>query len=377
VLQGQYECYAVAPPGLETLTARELRTLGLAPWRVEPGGVEFRCTPEGLYAANLELRTASRVLVRMARFHASTFYELERHAKRVPWERFTASGAPLQFGITSRKSKLYHQRAVAERLAAAAERLAGVRAAPHLAGEDPGGDAQLVVVRLVHDECTLSADSSGAHLHHRGYRLASAKAPLRENLAAAMVLAAGWEPSAPLVDPLAGSGTIPIEAALIARRIAPGLSRAFGFERWPEFDPACWSRLVAAARARALPRAPWRILGSDRDAGAVAAAAANAERAGVAGDVELRHCAVSAIEPPPGPGWVVTNPPYGVRVGERAKLRNLYAQLGNVLRRRCPGCALAMLSAHPELERQVGVPLQPLFDTTNGGLRVRLVRGTI
>ena len=239
------------------------------------------------------------------------------------------------------------------------------------------GAPQEFVVRLYHDECTVSADASGELLHRRGYRLAGAKAPLRETLAAAMLAGAGWDATAPLLDPMCGSGTIPIEAALLARGIPPGLDRSFAFQAWPGFDAGVWHRVSAAARERVLPRAGVAILGSDRDAGAIEAARANAERAGVAADVEWRRAAISAIDPPPGAGWMITNPPYGVRVGDRRRLRDLFAQLGNVARRRLVGWRVAFLSAHLELERQVGLPLETRFSTGNGGIRVRLVVGSV
>lgn len=367
-------CFAVAAPGLEPLVDEELRALAsLHPLDVdepEPGGVGFRTDRRGLYAANLHLRLASRVLVRIGAFHASAFHELERHAGRLPWDAFVAPGRGVEFRVTSRKSKLYHQDAVAERL---------MRAVVGRVLGSPAGGAppQEFVVRLFHDECTVSADASGELLHRRGYRLAAAKAPLRETLAAAMLAAARWDGTAPLLDPMCGSGTIPIEAAQLARRIPPGLGRRFAFEQWPGFDADAWEAVRAAARERMLPRSPAPIQGSDRDAGAVAAATANAERAGVAADIQWRRAAISAIEPPPGPGWIVTNPPYGVRVGERQRLRDLYAQLGNVLRRRCPGWQVALLSTHAELEWQTGLALTPAFGTENGGIRVRLMWGVV
>ena len=223
----------------------------------------------------------------------------------------------------------------------------------------------------------MSADASGELLHRRGYRLETAKAPLRETLAAAMLAGAGWDGAAPMVDPMCGSGTIPIEAALLARRVPPGMARRFAFMRWPGFDQSAWEQLVRQARERMLQRAPVPILGSDRDAGAVAASAANAERAGVAGDIQWRRAAISAMAPPPGRGWIITNPPYGVRVGERRELRDLYAQLGNVARRCCPGWEVAFLAAHPELERQTGLEPAVRFTTENGGIRVRLVQGSV
>jgi len=368
---GVSECFAAASPGLEQLVAAELRRLGkvhsVAVGDTEPGGVSFRAGRTGLYAANLHLRIASRVLVRIGAFHASEFHELERHAARLPWREFVASGQPIAFRVTSRKSRLYHQDAIAQRLLAAA----GGMAAPE------GDAAQEFVVRLFRDECTVSADASGELLHRRGYRRATAKAPLRETLAAAMLAGSGWDGSAPLVDPMCGSGTIPIEAARLARRIPPGIARRFAFMDWPGFDESGWERLVQQARERVLPRAPAPVLGSDRDAGAVAASIANAERAGVAGDIEWRRASISAMAPPPGPGWIVTNPPYGVRVGERRRLRDLYAQLGNVARRCCPGWEVAFLAAHPELERQTGLEPEVRFTTENGGIRVRLVQGRV
>jgi putative N6-adenine-specific DNA methylase len=370
-------CFAVAAPGLEPLVRDELRALRdhhpLELGESEPGGVEFRADRAGLYAANLHLRIASRVLVRIGSFHAAAFHELERHAARLPWHEFVAPGRPVEFRVTSRKSRLYHQDAIAQRLlASVGSRVPGANAAAV-----EGEPAQEFVVRIFRDECTVSADASGELLHRRGYRLAAAKAPLRETLAAAMVVGSGWDGTAPLVDPMCGSGTIPIEAALLARRIPPGIGRRFAFMGWPGFDEAAWEEVLRRARERILPRAPVPILGSDRDAGAVAAAAANAERAGVAEDVEWRRAAISAVAPPPGPGWIVTNPPYGVRVGERQRLRDLYAQLGNVARRCCPGWEVAFLAAHPELERQTGLELTPRFATENGGIRVRLVQGRV
>ena len=365
------DCYAITPPGVEALTAGELAALGMTPDATEPGGVSFRATLAQVVVANLELRTASRVLVRVATFHASAFHELERRAARLPWELYVPPGAAITFRVTSRKSKLYHQDGIAERLAGAASRcVPGVQLSP----DDV---AQRFVVRLFRDDCTVSVDASGAHLHQRGYRLATAKAPLRETLAAAMLLAACWNGAVPLVDPLCGSGTIPIEAALLARRVPPGLRRGFALERWPSFDPAVLRAAVAQAEDRILPRAPGPIVGADRDAGAIEAATGNAARAGVPEDIVFRRAAISALEPPPGPGVIVTNPPYGVRVGRSRDLRDLYARLGQVLRRRCPGWSVALLSARAELAAQTGLDLSTALSTTNGGIRVRLLTGSV
>jgi putative N6-adenine-specific DNA methylase len=379
--------FAVAAPGLEALCAAELRALGIAV-AAEPGGAAWEGTMEDVHRANLWLRTTSRVVVRAATFRARTFIELERHARKVPWERWVAPGHAVRLRVTSKKSKLYHEGAIAERLLGFIEdRVGGIGEASAAKGPeddaDDGGDAQLFVVRVLRDEVTVSADASGALLHLRGYRQAVAKAPLRETLAAAMLQGAGWRGDSPLLDPMCGSGTIPIEAALLARKVAPGLAsasrqpRAFAFTAWPGHDAAAWARAVSQARDAVLPAAPVPIAGSDRDAGAVEAARANAERAGVAGDVDFAVRPVSAMEPPPARGLLICNPPYGVRVGESDALRNLYAALGRTARARCPGWTLALLAAERKLEAQVGIPLTEAFRTSNGGIPVHLVLGQV
>lgn len=375
----RHDCYAICPPGIEDLTASELGALQITPGATEPGGVAFQATTSQLYAANLHLRTANRVIIRLAEFPAKAFYELERKAKRVPWAGVVAPGAAVRFRVTSRKSKLYHLDGIAERLLNAVEGRRAMSDGGEGEGteESDGANTQLFIVRVHRDVVTVSADSSGELLHRRGYRQAGGKAPLRETLAAAMLLGAGYDGTIPLVDPFAGSGTIPIEAALLARRIAPGLQRAFAFEHWPSFDRSAWAAIRDEAAGRIRAPVPAPILGSDRDAGAVAAALGNAERAGVAGDVSFREAALSDLAAPEGRGFLVSNPPYGVRLGETKDLRDLFARLGVVARARCRGFSLALLSADQALERQVGIPLTVRWRSNNGGIPVRLVTGTI
>jgi putative N6-adenine-specific DNA methylase len=228
------------------------------------------------------------------------------------------------------------------------------------------------------DLCTVSADSSGALLHRRGYRQATAKAPLRETIAAAMLAASEWDESSPLVDPLCGSGTIPIEGALRARQIAPGAQRQFAMERWPTVSSTLGKRVRAELGERAQPRTEAIIVGSDRDAGAITAAMSNAERAEVSTDITFAVRSLSAATfPASARGWIVTNPPYGIRVGEEDRVRDLWAQLGNVLRERVPGWRLALLSPDVALERQLRIPLRAVATTSNGGIPVRLMIGDV
>lgn len=321
--------------------------------------------------ANLWLRTASRVLVRVGAFHARALGELERRASLLPWDQYLTRGRPVHLRVTSRKSRLYHQGAIAERIGNGIREVTGESPGSALANEDASGDEQVVVVRVLRDECLVSLDSSGELLHRRGYRLATAKAPLRETLAAALLMASEWDCVQPLIDPFCGSGTIPIEAALLARKIPPGLNRQFGFQQWRGYDKMKWEALVGSAQRGILPDSPGPIIGTDRDAGAVSAAMANAERAGVVANVRFEKASVSALKPPRQPGWIVTNPPYGTRVGERQRLRNLYAQLGNILRRDFPDWHLTLLAAAGGLERQIGIPLRTILETNNGGIGVR------
>jgi putative N6-adenine-specific DNA methylase len=343
-----------------------------------------------IYQSNLWLRTASRVLVRLGEFHASTFFELVRRSKKLPWADFLPERGAVEVRVTCRKSKLYHSDAVAERvlsaIASAASPKLELRAGSFESDDgesgeledprDPAQDStQLFIVRIVNDQCEISADSSGELLHRRGYRKEIAKAPLRETLAAAMVLASGWDGKRgePLLDPMCGSGTIPIEAALIARGIAPGLERQFQFMRWPGFDRGVWNDLVDKARSGVINPGP-EIVGGDRDGGAISAATHNAERAGMAGDirfsVESLSGSIAKLEDVgAGEGWILTNPPYGVRVGEGTDLRDLYATLGKNLKTK-RGWRLGLLTSDVALAGQMRLPLRPRFSTSNGGIPV-------
>lgn len=378
--------FAISAPGLERILGSELDQLGAPDIEVIEGGVAFSGDLSLLYKANLSLRTASRVVVRVAEFHADSFHELERRAKRIRWDEYLSRGSRVRFRVTCRKSRLYHSDAVAERFAEAiVQQVGAVDIAP--AGPEVSEDSdhslaaealsQLFIVRLTHDNCVVSADSSGPLLHRRGYRLASGKAPVRETLAAAMVIGSGWDRRSPLVDPMCGSGTIAIEAALLARGIPPGLHRSFAFQAWPGYDSELWESIKGAASERVTQAANGVLLASDRDDGGVKLALENAARAGVLTDINFQSQSISAMLLPPGPGLIVTNPPYGIRVGERGPLRNLYAQLGKVLKERAKGYSVGLLSADTALESMLRLPLEEVFRTRNGGIPVRLLKGRI
>ena len=360
-------CFAVCTPGLEALVAAELKPLGVRVGKLDRGGVPFRATTRQLYAANLWLRVAGRVLVRMGEFKAGTWSELEDGIAELPWKAFCPKGTPVRFRVSSMGSKLYHTEAVAERLHRWLD-------FPPLAedaaeGEDAG---QSFVVRIVRNTVAVSVDASGESLHRRGWRLDGAKAPLRETLAAALLATTGWDGSQPLIDPFCGSGTIPIEAALLARRVPAGDGRSFAFFDWPEFEPGTWGSVTGAAAAGVLDDLPVSIVAADRDAGAIEAVHANAERAGVSG-LDIRNAAVSGLVAPVGdPGWIITNPPYGARVTGGGDLRNLYARFGDVVRA-MEGWRVCLLAADVALAGHTGLRLEERASTSNGGIPVKLL----
>lgn len=368
--------FAVAAPGLASLVADELREIGADVTAVGDAGVGFITDPAGLYRANLHARIASRVIVRAASFQAAHFSDLEKRARAIPWSRWIPRGGMVAVRATSRKSRLYHTGGVAQRVhEAIARSIDGVTLAQG-GDDDEESTAQLVVVRIDRDACTISIDSSGDLLHRRGYRQAVAKAPLRETLAAAMLRASGWDPSMPLLDPCCGSGTIPIEAAMIARHIPPGRNRRFAFETWPSFLPAKWRKVLAEGNDQVLPGAGVAIVGADRDAGAVEASRANALRAGVAEDVVFEQRPLSRSVPPTlEPGLLLTNPPYGERIGESADLRSLYATFGKLVEGAMAGWKVALLASDPALVGQTRLGLRPVLETSNGGIRVALYAG--
>src|SRR5467141_3133339 len=331
--------FAVCAPGLPPVTAEEVRALGLQE-RALPGGVEVQGDLPEAMRLNLWLRTASRVILRLGEpFRATAFPELVRKASALPWERFVRKGTSVAFRVTCRKSRLYHSGAVAE----------------------------LFLARFERDVCTVSTDTSGVLLHQRGWRGPQAKAPLRETLAAALLLAAGHAGDEPFCDPLCGSGTVAIEAALIAMRRAPGAARQFAFQKWPEFSARQWEHLISDARKQEGPLAA-RIEASDQDAGAVAAARENAARARVPIEVVQRRLA--DLPPDPGSGLLACNPPYGVRIG--ADVKRVLRELGDAAKGR-PRWRLAVVAGEDAVAGARELGLAPVLRTQNGGIPVEVL----
>ncbi|HGG56215.1 MAG TPA: class I SAM-dependent RNA methyltransferase, partial [Nannocystis exedens] len=349
------DLFVVAAPGLLQVVAEEIAAiLPAAKLRPVEGGVELRATDDlDLCRLNLCLRTGSRVLCRIAEIRAASFSELHRRAARLPWEDYLRAGAPVVIRASAKRSRLYHTGGIAERILKGIHERLG--AEPQLMAESQASpDAQRIVARLLRDRLTLSIDSSGELLHRRGYRQATAKAPLRENLAASILLSCLRKGDA-VIDPMCGAGTLAIEAALLQSGTAPGHARNFALERWPSLTPEILKRARAELPTPRQPPAP--IFASDRNPGAIAATKSNAARAGVKTWLNVQiadFTALAEIEAPAARGLIVTNPPYGLRISTRRHLPKLYASLGASLRQRFanrPNLSwrLALLTPDPSL----------------------------
>lgn len=359
----EFDIFLTAPPGLEPVLAAEVRAAGFADPAQIPGGVTIRGGWADVWRANLDLRGAGRVLVRMGSFRALHLAQLDKRARRFAWGDWLRPDVPVRVEVTCRASRIYHQGAAAQRIAGALGETLGVT----LADDAP----VTVMARIEDDLCTLSVDTSGEGLHKRGFKQAVGKAPMRETLAALFLRAAGFDGHEPVLDPMCGSGTFVLEAAEIAAGLQPGRERAFAFEHLVGFDPDAVNTL---RRALPDPAGPARFFGSDRDMGAVRMSRANAERAGIGALCQFEHRAAADITAPDGPpGLVIVNPPYGARIGNRKLLFGLYAALGRALGDRFSGWRVGMVTSDSGLARASGLPfLPPGPPVPHGGLSIRL-----
>jgi 23S rRNA (guanine2445-N2)-methyltransferase / 23S rRNA (guanine2069-N7)-methyltransferase len=347
-------------------------------------GASFEGPLETAYRACLWSRLANRVLLPLAEFPAPDERKLYGGVKSIRWSDHVDPGRTIAVDFASSRSKLAHTHFGALKTKdAIVDQLRSVRGfRPDVNPERP--DIR-VNVHVQEDQATVSLDLSGESLHRRGYREAceQTSAPLKENLAAAILLSAGWsgDPSSgqggAFLDPMCGSGTLPIEAAMISADRAPGLLRAhFGFLGWPGHVPALWKRLLEEARGREIRekrRLP-RIVGTDRDSRAVAGALAAVERAGLTGRVHIEKKEFSESRPPAERGLVVLNPPYGERLGEEKELEALYQQIGDVFKQRFKGWEGAVFTGNPNLAKKIGLKASRRIVLFNGAIECRLLR---
>jgi 23S rRNA (guanine2445-N2)-methyltransferase / 23S rRNA (guanine2069-N7)-methyltransferase len=373
--------FASCPPGVADLTAAELRDCGATQTRELKLGVQFEGPLEAAYRACLWSRTASRVLMPVATFAASTPESLYEGVGAIDWSEHVASAGTIAIELGGTAGDITHTHYGALKTKDAIVDQFRART-----GERPSVDVERpdvrVDVRLDRDRATVSIDLSGESLHRRAYRSRGVAAPLKENLAAAMLLRSGWPAiaqSGDFVDPLCGSGTLVIEAALIALGIAPGSMRSyFGFLRWRGHDKALWQRLMDEARAAREASSTKRITlrGYDNDAGAVRAAIENMERARLRGFVHIERRELSQLtrESSADTGLLATNPPYGERIGDQEQLHSLYDLLGQKLREHFLGWRAVVLTGNPPLAKAIGIEAKRSHTLFNGRIECRLLR---
>ena len=371
-MPGPLEIFLVAAPGLEQVLADEARGAGFSVLDITAGGVTIGGTWPDVWRANLELRGTGSVLVRLGRFRASHLSELDKRARKFPWGEVLHPDVPVKVSASCKASRIYHSGAVKQRIEQALQEELGVALS-----DDVGIE---VMARIEHDICTISLDTSGDLLHKRGHKAAIAKAPLRETMAALFLRQCGYTGNEPVLDPMCGSGTFILEAAEIALGLKPGRSRHFAFEKLKTFDASVWHQVrtsgTTTMAAKTATKTHLHFIGFDRDAGAIRAAAANAERAGVSSVTELKQQPISDLRRPDGPpGLVIVNPPYGGRIGDRRKLAALYATLGRVLREGFSGWRVGLITNDKALASHTNLPfLPPGAPVLHGGLRIYLFR---
>ncbi len=369
--------FATCAPGLEPVLHREARELGLSKVERQVGGVYFEGTLHDALRANLWLRTAIRVLMRVARFEARDADMLYAGARQVEWERFVKPDGTLVVDAHTASSELDHSLFIEQRVKDAIcdslREKHGTR--PTVAKED----AELgVYAHVFRDRCTLLVDTSGDSLHKRGWRRFQGRAPLAETFAAALVQISSWDQRAPFVDPLCGSGTVLVEAAMIARNMAPGLFRErFGCERWPGHDANLGAKLRKDARAAARP-SKGRLLGRDLDAKMLEGARENVAAAGLEGAIDFEQGNALDFIPRKGWGaWIASNPPWGERIGDTRDVARLYRDFGAWMRARCAGFHVALLVPTGAIAHELGLKGAESTRVLNGGIECSILRADL
>lgn len=363
------ELIATATFGLEAVVKREIQSLGYKILKTEDGKVTYLGDERAIVKSNLWLRSADRVLLKMGEFTALTFEDLFQQVKGISWEELVPPDGKFTVTGTSVKSQLHSvpscqsitKKAIVERL----------RDYYGIDRFQETGAEYTVKVTLLKDRATITVDTSGAGLHKRGYRTADVAAPIKETLAAAMVQLSFWKAGRLLVDPCCGSGTIPIEAAMIGRNIAPGLNRQFAAEGWDMIPGSMWKEERQAAYQAVDYEADPRIQGSDISKKAIRAARENAIEAGVDDCIDFHIMDISKLEPGAEKnGILITNPPYGERIGDEKVIRHIYQSLNGYMRDN-PGWSLFLVTTDKEAEAAImGRPADRRRKLYNGRLEV-------
>lgn len=360
-----YTLIATATFGLEAIVANELKELGYYDLKVENGKVTFEGDERDIVTCNMWLRTADRVLIKMSEFKAQSFEELFQGTLAVDWGKLMPKDAFMHVVGKSVKSTLFSvpdcQSIVKKAVIEAMKREYNTE----WFSED--GAEYKIEVGILKDIVTLTVDTSGSGLHKRGYRALAGGAPMKETLAAALVLLSKWEPSRILADPMCGSGTIAIEAALIGKNIAPGLNRSFVSEKWDIIPKNIWEENRKFAR-NAINNNEVKILASDMDGSVIRIARQNAEKAGVADCIAFQKIPVQEFSSKKRYGFIICNPPYGERLGNEKQIEQLYKQMGEVFQN-LKDWSYFVITSHPEFEKYFGLKANKNRKLYNGRLK--------
>ncbi|MBM6619297.1 THUMP domain-containing class I SAM-dependent RNA methyltransferase [Bacillus suaedaesalsae] len=364
---GKVTLIATAAMGIEALVADEVRSLGYENCIVENGKVTFEADEKAICRANLWLRTADRIKIKIGEFKATTFDELFEKTKKLNWADYIPKDAEFPVIGKSVKSKLFSvsdcqsivKRAVVESLKNTYKQTSWF---------EETGPLYRIEVALLKDVATLTIDASGVGLHKRGYRADQGEAPLKETLAATLVKLTNWTPDKPFIDPFCGSGTIPIEAALIGQNIAPGFNRDFASEQWSWIDSKLWDEAREEAEDLAKYDQPLNIIGSDIDHRMVNMSKDNAFEAGLGDIITFKQMQVTDITSRDEYGVIIGNPPYGERLGEQSAVEKMYKDMGKAFAK-LPTWSVYMLTSHPDFEKLYGKPATKKRKLFNGFIR--------
>lgn len=366
--------FATVARSLESIAAAEIESLGAKEVRPDFTGVHFVGDKATLYRVNLWARTIFRVLVPLREFYCPNSDILYQEVQKIFWDKYLQSHQTLAVNCTGSNQELNHTHYTALQVKNAIvdqqRRKSGQRSTIDAKNPDV-----LVNVHIKQDRCILSLDSSGASLHRRGYRQAMGSAPLKETLAAAILDMAQWDASLPFLDPLCGSGTLPLEAGLKALNIAPGLFRQkFGFESFHDFDRQLWQMMLNEAKNSRIHELKAPIWGSDRDADVLTQAYGNAVRCGIEHQIQFTQTELASVEAPADSGMIICNPPYGERLGEAQELGALYKSLGDIFKQRFKGWTAFILTGNKELAKKVGLKASRRIPVYNGAIPCTLLK---
>ncbi|MBK9323705.1 MAG: RNA methyltransferase [Bdellovibrionaceae bacterium] len=368
------EFFASTPKGLVEPLEKELTALGLHVLERTAGGVFFESNWEGAYKANLWSRTASRILKPVLEFSAYQPEELYNQIRRHDFTKYIKPNQTICIDATIKESMMHDQRFVAMKVkdAIVDQFRDKFDVRPDVDNIDP--DLR-IHVRAMKNQFMIALDTSGDSLFMRGYRKETGEAPLKENLAAGLLLLSEWDCKSPLVDFMVGSGTFLIEGAMMALRIAPGLQRkGFGFQRWLNYDKAVWEKLVDEAMDQELEDLPFKLYGYDIDRRVLVIAKENAKRAGVDNVIEFKREPVATVEPPVESGLIIVNPPYGARIGDEDNLRDVYRDLSFTLKHRFKGWDAWILSGNKDLIGDLKLKSTRKHFVFNGNIECRWLK---